>query len=81
MDETAEKGSRSGATGANRYLRSRLRATRKQAQGREVEACGSGTLYRWTGVPITEEIGESDAKSGAAQSKGDGWGKESVNEG
>ena len=69
-------GSRSGAAGAERDLGSRSRATRKQAQGREVEAGGSGCLC---GQSIRDQkrrgiIGSK--KSGVDQYKGRGWEEE-----
>ena len=63
-----------GDAGADRDLGSRLRAARQKAQGREVEAGGSGILSRWTGGPRPEKEEESGAKSGADQTKGGRWG-------
>ena len=81
MEEDAEKGSRRGDAGDDRDLGSSPRTTRHQAQGRAVEAGGSGRLYRWTGGPRLEEGGESGARRGEAQSKGGGWGGNQETEG
>ena len=72
---------RRGAAGADRGLGSSLRTEIQRAQGRAVEADGSGRLYRWAGGPRLEEGGESGAKSGAAQLKGRGWGVSQDTEG
>ena len=63
-----------GVAWDDRALERRSRAARQQYQVREVEASESGRLSRWTGGPIPEEGGELGTKSGAAQSKGGGWG-------
>ena len=54
MTETV---SRCGTAGYDRDLGSRLRAAREQAQGRAVEAGGSGPLSRWTRGPRKEWVG------------------------
>ena len=74
VEKAAETGSRRGTAGSDRDLGSRSKAESQQAQRRAVEDGGSGPLSRWTFGPITEEGGESGAKSGSDQSQGDGWG-------
>ena len=57
--EAAEMGTPSEAEGAERYLGSRSRAVRQQAQGWAVDAGGSGKFSRCKDDTRTEDKGEN----------------------